>query len=71
MTLKEFVNTHQRHDYKRSPLSQTQRYGQWLFNELYDVKPELANSIRGTMVDPFYHDNRTPEFWCALILKWE
>jgi hypothetical protein len=30
------------------------RYGQALFNHLLDVRPELAEEIRGTDKDPFY-----------------
>ena len=30
------------------------RYGQTLFNVLYENDPEAANSIRGTEFDPFY-----------------
>ena len=30
------------------------RYGQVLFNELYRVRPDLADRIRGTNIDPFY-----------------
>jgi hypothetical protein len=36
----------------------SQRIGQWLFNVLYVVSPETANSIRGTDVDPFYSDSK-------------
>jgi hypothetical protein len=31
------------------------RYGQVLFNALYEVDPDLANEIRGTEIDPFYY----------------
>ena len=30
------------------------RYGQVFFNELYRVRPDLADRIRGTALDPFY-----------------
>jgi len=30
------------------------RYGQVLFNVLYEMKPKIANEIRGTNSDPFY-----------------
>jgi hypothetical protein len=30
------------------------RLGQLLFNSLYEVKPRLANLIRGTRYDPYY-----------------
>jgi hypothetical protein len=28
--------------------------------------PELADSIRGTVADPFYDDDRLPAFWAAV-----
>jgi len=37
------------------------RYGQFLFNTLYDMYPEVANEIRGTDKDPFYADKATDE----------
>lgn len=33
------------------------RYGQALFNTLYKMMPELADSVRGTSNDPFYASN--------------
>ena len=33
------------------------RTGQWLFNTLYQLYPEYADTIRSTHVDPFY-DNK-------------
>lgn len=34
------------------------RYGQALFNTLSAVRPELAEQVRGTHVDPFYATKR-------------
>ena len=31
-----------------------ERKGQAAFNHLVEVRPELANAIRGTTLDPFY-----------------
>lgn len=31
-----------------------ERYGQAFFNVLYQVRPEIADEIRGTSLDPFY-----------------
>lgn len=31
-----------------------QRYGQALFNRLCEVRPELAEQVRATDMDPFY-----------------
>jgi hypothetical protein len=30
------------------------RYGQALFNHLLEVRPELAERVKGTDIDPFY-----------------
>lgn len=40
-----------------------QREGQKAFNELYRTNPEIADKIRGTKFDPFYIDQRLPEFY--------
>jgi hypothetical protein len=55
MTLSEFyakVESNLRHT--------TQRYGQLLFNTLYEVRPELADKIRATDLDPFYVKDEDP-----------
>ena len=33
-----------------------------MFNALYALEPELANSIRGGELDPFYDDGRVTKF---------
>ena len=38
------------------------RHGQSLFNALHDLRPDLANKVRGTALDPFYGDHVIPEF---------
>lgn len=37
------------------------RSGQALFNALLEVRPELAEQIRATIMDPFYQDFRIPK----------
>lgn len=37
------------------------RYGQAVFNLLYESFPELADEIRGGGLDPFHHDDRVPQ----------
>lgn len=39
------------------------RKGQKAFNDLYQVDPDIANLIRGTINDPFYNDKRLPDFY--------
>lgn len=44
-----------------------QRLGQWAFNLLCDSYPEIANKIRGSIVDPFHNDKRIITFLCCLL----
>lgn len=46
------------------------RYGQTCFNVLYSLDEDLANSIRGTALDPFYEDVVVPEFFARLRNEW-
>lgn len=41
------------------------RYGQTAFNVLYQINPELADSVRGTHCDPFHRaeSDICPAFW--------
>lgn len=32
------------------------RYGQYWFNTLYALRPDVADAIRGTLHDPFYRE---------------
>jgi hypothetical protein len=47
-----------------------QRPGQAHFNALYELRPDLADEIRGTDLDPFYNDTRIPEFLCWVVAHW-
>lgn len=44
-------------------LKNEQRFGQVLFNELVLYRPELAERIRATDLDPFHMDPDDREFW--------
>ncbi len=44
------------------------RWGQAYFNVLYEINPELANSIRSGPLDPFYQDHRIPDFLDAILI---
>lgn len=46
------------------------RRGQFLFNELHAVRPDLANSIRATDVDPFYRNDLIDAALCWIITNW-
>ena len=38
------------------------RVGQSYFNTLYEIKPDMANLVRGTDRDPFYRNAIIPAF---------
>lgn len=65
MTFDEFIFLADRR-YKRI---EYERYGQAFFNELYSVRPELADEIRGTHLDPFY-TGTGPELYLFLSERW-
>lgn len=46
-----------------------QRLGQAFFNALYEIRPELADSIRATPFDPFYNNDIEP-FLVYVLLHW-
>lgn len=48
------------------------RYGQCLFNAIYEVRPDLSEQIRATDLDPFHRerDDIKREFWEWLATNW-
>lgn len=46
------------------------RLGQTYFNVLYECRPDLANAIRGTSIDPFYVDELMPAFLSFVADRW-
>lgn len=42
-----------------------QRFGQWAFNLLFQLRPDIANEIRGTDADPFYDNGKIQDFFVA------
>ena len=44
------------------------RLGQWSFNKLYEIRPDIADEIRGTENDPFYRDEKLGKFLTAVVL---
>jgi len=46
------------------------RMGQAYFNVLYSQQPEMADQIRGGVLDPFYNDRRIPEFLVFVEEHW-
>lgn len=47
------------------------RKGQAWFNRLYELRPDLADSIRGGPLDPFYDDKLLKNAWAWLMEKAE
>lgn len=47
-----------------------ERKGQAFFNELLVVRPDLADKVRGTPLDPFYQDSRLEEFLLFVARNW-
>lgn len=52
MTIDEFLTRH-----ARTPRPKGQRVGQWMFNDMAKVRPDVTESLRGTAADCFYEDN--------------
>jgi hypothetical protein len=46
------------------------RTGQAYFNELVRHHPKLAETVRGTDIDPFYNDAIIPEFLDNIAKQW-
>jgi hypothetical protein len=46
------------------------RFGQTCFNVLYKLNPDLATSLTGTDVDPYYDDDKVPEFLKRVRDEW-
>ncbi|AXH67219.1 hypothetical protein SEA_WOFFORD_279 [Streptomyces phage Wofford] len=52
-----------------------QRYGQFCFNRVARVRPDIAQTLTGTPCDPFYaNDNNDPRihrFWAKVQELWD
>lgn len=47
------------------------RAGQYVFNVLHAVRPDLAEAVRGTALDPFHRDDRLPALLDHLARAWD
>lgn len=47
------------------------RIGQTYFNVLYEMKPVLADQIRGGQLDPFYKHSRIDDFLYFVRGNWD
>jgi hypothetical protein len=50
----------------RYPKPDTLRLGQWAMFILCGINTEVYNQITGTENDPFYNDNKLPQFFNTL-----
>lgn len=46
------------------------RLGQAVFNRLAQVRPDIANKLRGTLLDPFYKNSVSTETWEFIHKNW-
>lgn len=67
MTLDEFCNR----AFQRMGNNPHLRSGQAFFNQLAEDRPELAERVRGTHLDPFYDDAKLGVFTDFIEANWE
>lgn len=80
----DFFETYERITRSIPTRSNDYRIGQYVFNQLYKIRPDVANKIRGTIADPYYWDDadwreasnrgqagRVYMFWYRVIDLWE
>lgn len=70
MTVEEFFDTVVGEVITGVPQKNDQRVGQWWFNRLHDVRPDVANEIRGSLTDPFHRDDILNAFHLRIIELW-
>jgi hypothetical protein len=46
------------------------RFGQAVFNVLDSMRPDIANELRGSSIDPFYKDSVPREVWEFIKERW-
>jgi len=63
MTFQDFLNTA-----KNVPVGL--RTGQHLYNTLAKVRPDIADVLMETGLDPFYDDNRVPAAIATIKANW-
>lgn len=44
-----------------------ERYGQAMFNHLVEVRPDLAECVRGSLADPFYVERLADPRWDKFV----
>lgn len=61
---------HLRVDKTYGAVKDTQRFGQYYFNCLHSLRPDLANKIRATKLDPFHKDHVPAETMKFVAEAW-
>lgn len=68
MTFSEYIQMVMR----RHSFNQKLRVGQIFFNTLAEIRPDLADGLRGwTHIDCFYDDKKLGAFLEHIIQKWD
>lgn len=70
MTYDDFLNTVHREYREWQKVDSTYRYGQCMFNMLHALRPDLAEKIRTTPLDPFYKEYVSQDTWEYLQERW-
>ena len=72
MSVPDFFDFHESFQQHRGDIMAVQgwREGQTLFNTLAVVHPEVAERLRGSLVDPFHREVIAPETWGFIMENW-
>lgn len=46
------------------------RYGQAIFNALSHVRPDIANRLAGSRIDPFFENDVSKPAWDFIEILW-
>ena len=57
-------------DSYRAEMPITWRVGQGAFNLLVQIRPDIAEMVRGSDYDPFYDNSRLPLFYDFVMRNW-
>ncbi len=66
-----FNNIQEYIDYVVSTKEEYIRLGQHYFNTLHECKPDIADEIRGSPIDPFYLDENIESFLLYVCKKFD
>lgn len=46
------------------------RLGQYVYNKLVEIRPDIATKLCGTLLDPFYKTSVTTDTWEFIHKNW-